>query len=157
MRIDGAGADAGKVFQTADTAGALQSAHVNRRIAQDFAGRTAKGTRIQTVGELAPLLSYDRHHGREVNIEPKHAQGFAGDLSEGSSPCQIAMLSNGPGGRHRRKNQSQPIDEAAFLIDSTERNHGQHCAHTIEQLSNLFGRLNIASKQDHAAGFDLFD
>src|SRR3989442_11234288 len=46
VRIDGPGADAGKVFQTTDTTGALQSAHVNRRIAEDFAGRTAEGSRV---------------------------------------------------------------------------------------------------------------
>ena len=138
MRIDGAGADAGKVFQTADAAGALQSAHINRRIAENFAGRTAKGTRVQTIAELAPLFSDDRHHGREVNIEPERAQRFAGDLPESSSASQIAMLSNRARGRHRRKNQSQPIDETAFLIDSTEWSHGRHCAHTIEQPSNLF-------------------
>src|SRR5438552_17636092 len=146
VRIDGAGADAGKVFQTTDTAGALQFANVNRRVAEDFAGRTAKGTRVQTIGELTPLLSDDRHHRGEVNIKPEHAQQSAGNLSECSRACQVAMLSNGPRGRHRRKNQSHAIDEAAFLIDSTERNHGQDCAYTVEQLSNLFRGLNIAPK-----------
>src|SRR5437879_1760271 len=110
MRIDGAGADTRKVFQTADTAGALQSAHVNRRIAEDFARRTAKGTRVETVSELAALLSNDRHHRREVYIEPEHAQRFAGDLAESSSACQIAMLSNRARGGHRWKNQSHAID-----------------------------------------------
>src|SRR5207253_2370414 len=107
------------------------------RIAENFTGRTAKGTGVETVAKLAPLLSDDRHHRREVNIETEHAQSFAGDLPERSSACQIAMLSNGPRGRHCRKDQSHAIDETSFLIDSTERSHGQHCAHTVEQLSNL--------------------
>src|SRR5207244_1718718 len=118
-------------------AGALQSAHINRRIAEDFARRTAKRTRVQTIRELAALLSDDRHHGREVYVESQHAQRFAGDPPESSSACQITMLSNRPRGRHGRKNQSQPIDKTAFLIDSTEWNHGQHSARTIEQMSNL--------------------
>src|SRR6185369_1540330 len=118
VRIDLAGADPGKVFQTSQEAGALQSAHVNRRVSEDFARRAPERSRVETVRQQVAVFGHDGHHGREVHVESQHAQDFAGDSAESARRGKIAVLPNRAGGGHRCEDAAQPIDKAALLIDA---------------------------------------
>src|SRR6266516_2074762 len=157
MRIDLAGPDAGKMFQTPDTPGSLHAAHVNRRIAQYFAGRAPEGPRIQSVREQVALLGHDRHHGREIQIEAQQPQHLSGDAAQRPRGCQVTMLAYYPGRRHWGGDLAQSINQAAFLIDAEERLDRHHCAYLIEQAPQLIGRSYVATEYNHAARLDLFD
>ena len=157
VRVDRAGADAGKMFQTTETAGGLQAAHVHRRIAQDFARRSAERSRVQTVRELAAFLGNDRHHGSEVDVKAEHSQDFASDATQRSRSGKVAVLANRARRRHRRENLPQTIYQATFLIDAAQGSNRQHRARAIKQFADLFGRFDVASEKDYAAGLDLFD
>src|SRR5215216_6252291 len=106
------------MFETAEKARALETAHVNGRVTEDFTGRAPKGSGIETVGQQIAILGHDRHHGREVNVEAEHAQHFAGNSAERARSSEIAVLANRARRWHRREDSSQPIDEATFLIDA---------------------------------------
>src|SRR5262245_23680637 len=97
MRIDGAGADPGKVLKTPETAGPLQSAHVNSVVAQNLTRRAAERSREKSVGKFAARLSDGRHDGRKIDVEPEHAQHFARDPAQGAHTREIAMLANRAG------------------------------------------------------------
>src|ERR1051326_4897555 len=60
VRIDLARADAGKMFETAETASALQAAQVDGRVAEYFAGRTAERARVKTVRQIGRATCRER-------------------------------------------------------------------------------------------------
>jgi hypothetical protein len=104
---------------------------------------------------LAAFLCDDRHYGREVNIEAKHPQQFAGYFSQGAHARKIAMLAECAGRWHWRKDVSQTIDQATLLIDAAQWRRRQHCATVVQQLAHLLRRFDIAAKENDAARFDL--
>ena len=67
------------------------------------------------------------------------------------------MLANGARRRHRRADSTQAINETAFLIYAADRRHWQQGSGAIKQRSKLLGPLNVATKDDHTAGFNLFN
>src|ERR1700752_4943560 len=112
MRIDGAGSDSREVLETAETARALQSAHVNRGVAQHFAGRAAVRSREEPVGKFASRVGNDRHDRGEVYIEPEHPQHFTGYPSQHADTGQITVLAQGARRGHGRKYLTQTINQA---------------------------------------------
>src|SRR5205085_4358940 len=140
------------MFQTTETAGALKTAHVDGCVAEHFARRTPIRSRIESVREQIAILSHNRHHGREVEIETEHAQHFAGDSSKRARGREIAMLANRACGGHRRKDLAEAVDEATFLIDAAQRRRGQKFASTVEQRAQLLWAGDVAAEDDDAAG-----
>src|SRR5205807_3760211 len=143
--------------QTPDTPGPLHAAHVDRRIAQYFAGRAPEGARIQSVRQQVALLGHDRHHGREIQIEAQQPQHLSGDAAQRPRGCQVTMLAYDPGRRHWGGDLAQSINQATFLIDAEEGLDRQQPAYLVEQTTQLVGRGYVATEDNHAAGLDPFD
>ena len=80
------------MFQAAETAGGLQAAHVDGRIAENFGGRAAERPRVKSVGELTARFGDDRHHRREVYVKAQHPENAAGDTAQGPGGGEIAVL-----------------------------------------------------------------
>src|SRR6185503_1237418 len=108
------------MFETAEKARALETAHVNGRVTEDFTWRAPERSGIEAVGQQIAILGHDRHHGREVDVEAEHAQHFPSDSAERARSGQIAVLTNRARRRHRGEDASQTIDEATFLIDAEQ-------------------------------------
>src|SRR5215213_11626046 len=100
------------MLQAAEAASALQPAHVNSGVTEDFTWRTPIRSRVETVREQIAILGHDRHDGGKVDGETKHAQHFAGDSPQSACCCKIAVLANRPCSRHGREYSAQAIDEA---------------------------------------------
>ena len=67
------------------------------------------------------------------------------------------MLANRPRGGHRGKDSAQAVDEATLLIDAEQRLCWNEFTGAIEQRAQLFRTRDIATEDDDAAGFYLFD
>src|SRR6266478_4511135 len=147
VRVHRAGADAREMFQTAKTTGGLKPAHVNCRIAQDFARRSAERSRVETVGELAAFLSNDRHHGSKVYVKAEHAQDFTCYPSQRAHTGEITVLANCAGRGHRGKNLAQTIDQPNLLIDAAQWRYRQHGPRAIEQGAHLLGDSMLRPKR----------
>src|SRR5215213_82507 len=145
------------MLQAAEAASALQPAHVNSGVTEDFTWRTPVRSRIETVREQIAILGHDRHHGRKVGVETQHAQHFAGDSSERACGCKIAVLANRARSRHGREYATQAIDEAAFLVDSKQRRSCNKRARAVEQGAKLSWAGDVAAKDDDAAGLHFLD
>ena len=155
MRIDRAGAYSREMLQARKATGTLQAAHINRRIAEDFTGRAAIRTRVQSVRELAAFLRDDRHDRCKVDIEAEDAQQLARNFPECSHAGEIAVLTDRARRRHRGKDGTQTIDQAALLIDATQRSRRHYFPTLIEHLSYLLRRFDVAAEENDAARFDL--
>src|ERR1044071_2076329 len=85
VRIDLARADARKMLEASQTARCLQTAHVNGRVAEDFAGRAPERARVKTIGEQIALIRHDGHDRREVHVDAEHSQHLARDATDRKS------------------------------------------------------------------------
>ena len=72
--------------------------------------------------------------GAKFMLKPSSRKASPVILPSARAPGQVAVLANSSRRRHGRKNFSQPIDQAAFLIDAEERVGWQQFAHAVEQI-----------------------
>src|SRR5215207_2894128 len=157
VRINFTCADTRKMFQAAETSGALKPTHVNSRVTENFARRASERSRVKSVRKEIAIFGHDRHHGGEVDVETEHAQHFAGDSSEGSCGCKIAVLAYRARGRHRRENPAEAIDEATFLIDSHQWRRWYDFTDFVEQGAELLRTCDVASEDDDSSGLHFLD
>src|SRR4029079_9694049 len=139
------------MFEASEKTGALESTHVDSRGTEHFGRRAPVRSRVKTVRQQIAILSHDRHHGREVDVETEHAEHFAGDPAERARSGEIAVLANRARGRHGREYAAQPVNQPTFLIDAEQWWCGYDFANAVEQCAQLFRTSNIAAEDDDAA------
>ena len=147
VRIAGAEADAGEVFQAGGGAGLVQAADERAGELDDGLGIAAEGAALQTFRRIVAADVDDR---REIDLDVEVAQRHADDASAPARHLgRLGAFGECLHARQAGDEMAEAVDAASLFIDHEERRRGRRERFDLGgQLAELVRLADVAAEDD---------
>ena len=137
------------MFAAAEHAAGAQRAVELLRIGDHLGHIAPVATSAQGVVRL--VIEGNVEHGAKIEIETEEAQDLRRDFAVAANERNIAFIAELLRVGRFLADQTQTRNASTFLIDRDDRFDLRDIAQIVDQLSQLFGLLDVASEKDKPA------